>query len=169
VFYASATASTAIVETAFHRLLFFADAPEAPWPDNAGEFTAFSVRYRTAGGIDLAAPPFDRERDAWTHPTDYTRCQALADAARPADVDVLRYPSARDRKTGERRVRPALNVALLRCRAFATPAPLERQTWRIDLGDTGVRAICTFPDQRLEFTRDTFARDPRIATMRWDR
>jgi hypothetical protein len=175
VFYASAAASTAVVEAAFHRLLFFADSPGTPWPDNAGEFTAFSVRYRTAAGLDLTAAPFDRDRSAWTLPTDYSRCQELADAARGADVDVLRYPSARDgsaealRDGRDRAARAATNVALLRCRAFATPAPLERQTWRIDLGETGVRAICTFPDQRLEFTRDTFARDPRIAGMRWER
>ena len=109
-------------------------------------------------------PLFDRERDAWTHPTDYSRCQDLADAARSADVDVLRYASARAPAA-----RSAANVALLRCRAFAAPAPLERQTWRIDMGATGVRALCTFPDQRLEFTRDAFARDPRIAGMRWER
>lgn len=164
VFYASASPSTAVVEAAFHRLLFFADAPDAPWPDNAGEFTAFSVRYRTSAGLDLAVAPFARERGAWTHPTDYARCHALADAARAAGIDVLRYPSARDGRAAG-----ATNVALMRCRAFASAAPLERQTWRIHLGVTGVRAICTFPEQRLEVGRDGFASDPRITRMRWER
>jgi len=181
VFYASATASTAIVETAFHRLLFFADSPDTPWPDNAGEFTAFSVRYRTAAGLDLTGPPFDRDREVWTHPTDYARCQAFADVARSAGVDVLRYPSARDGRAEALRYptardvkaegprSAARNVALLECRAFSSRAPLDRQTWRLHLGENGVRAICAFPDTRLEFTRDTFARDPRIAGMRWER
>ena len=161
VFYASTTVSTAIVETAFHRLLFFADAPDAPWPDNAGEFTAFSVRYRTAAGLDLNAPPFDRAASTWTHPTDYGPCQDMADAARLANLDVVRYPSAR--ATG------GVNVALLACRAFARPEPLERLTWRIHLSASGVRAICAHPDARLEITAEDLAADPRIARMRWRR
>jgi hypothetical protein len=173
VFYASAATSTAIIETAFHRLLFFADSPATPWPDNAGEFTAFAVRYRTTAGLDLGAPPFDAGRLAWTHPTDYSPCQSLADNARAADVDLVRYESARDIGLPTGRIRPsraaATNIALLRCRAFASPAPLERQTWRIHLGESGVRAVCAFPEQRLELTRDAFARDPRIATMSWVR
>ena len=32
VFYASQTPATAVAETAFHRLLFFADSPATPWP-----------------------------------------------------------------------------------------------------------------------------------------
>ena len=40
VFYASETAATALAEMAFHRLLFFADSPDTPWPANAGEYTA---------------------------------------------------------------------------------------------------------------------------------
>ena len=158
VFYASKTARTAIVEAAFHRLLFFADAPGTPWPDNAGEYTAFSVRHRTTAALDLTAPPFDRERAVWTHPTDYGPCQDLADSARSAAVDTILYASARD--SGP----PAgNNIALLTCRPFASREPLERQTWRIHLGPGAVRAICTFPEVRLEIPRAAFARDPRIA------
>ena len=161
VFYGSTAISTAIVETAFHRLLFFADAPEAAWPDNPGEFTAFSVRYRTGGGLDLTAPPFDDATASFTHPTHYAPCQDLADAARSADIDALRYRSARERG--------GINIAILACRAFARPEPLERQTWRIHLGESGVRAICAHPEARLEITSQDLAADPRIARMRWRR
>lgn len=161
VFYASRTTATAITETAFHRLLFFADSPDTPWPDNAGEFTAFSVRYRTSAGLDLASPPLDRDRAAWTHPTEYSPCQDLADTARSAGIEVLRYPSARDSQ--------GTNVALLMCHAFGSKSPIGRQTWRIHLGPSGVRAICTHPDARLEFGRGAFAADPRVADLRWDR
>jgi hypothetical protein len=161
VFYASKTASTAVAEMAFHRLLFFADAPAAPWPSDAGDYTAFSIRFRTNGGLDLTAPPFDASRARWTHPADYAPCQMLADTAREADVDVLRYRSARDRD--------GVNVALLRCRAFAVREPVERQTWRLGLNAHGVRAVCDFPEARLEFDRDAFAADPRIGRLRWDR
>jgi hypothetical protein len=162
VFYASKTIGTAVAETAFHRLLFFVDSPGTAWPGNAGEFTAFSVRYRTAAGLDLGAPPLDRDRAVWTHPTDFGPCQDLVVSTRDAGVQALRYPSARDPGGGT-------NVALLTCRAFGPPKPIERQTWRIYLADTGVRAICTFPEMRVEFGRDAFASDPRIAALRWDR
>jgi hypothetical protein len=161
VFYASRTAATAVAEVAFHRLLFFADSPATRWPDNAGEFTAFSTRYRTASGLDLTAPPLDHDLPVWAHPTDYSECQALADAARAVGIEALRHPSARAAR--------GTNVALLNCRAFASRAPLERRTWRIHLGSSGVRCLCTFPDARLEFGRDAFAAHPRIAKMRWER
>ena len=161
VFYASKAVETAVTELAFHRLLFFADAPSTPWPARAGEYTAFSARYRTAAGIDLGSPPFDVDRARWTHPTEYGPCQALADAAREAGVEVLRYPSARD-GTGT-------NVALLACRAFAAREPLARQTWRIAFSAMGVRALCDAPDVRLEFGRKAFAPDPRMAALRWER
>jgi hypothetical protein len=161
VFYASRTAATAVAEMAFHRLLFFADSPGTPWPADAGDYTAFSVRFRTPSGLDLTAPPFDADAARWMHPTDYAPCQALADEARQADVEVLRYASARDAG--------GVNVALLACRAFAAPAPVERQTWRINLNAHGARAMCEFPEARLEFDRQAFAADPRIASLRWQR
>src|SRR4029079_16399665 len=107
-----------------------------------------------------AAPPFDAHRARWTHPTDYAPCQALAETAREADVDVLRYPSARDAG--------GVNLALLACRAFAEKAPVARPTWRLNLKAPGARVVCEHPDLRLEFTRDAFAADPRVATLRWE-
>ena len=161
VFYASKAATTAVAEMAFHRLLFFSESPNTPWPADAGDYTAFSVPFKTSSGLDLTVAPFDADRTRWTHPTDYAPCQALADEAREAGVDVLRYGSARDPD--------GINIALLACRAFAAPAPLERQTWRINLGSHGVRAVCDFPEARLEFDRGAFAADPRIAALRWER
>jgi hypothetical protein len=163
VFYASRAVTTAIAETAFHRLLFFAESPDTPWPQNAGEYTAFSARFRTAAGLDLDVPPLDRDRPAWTHATEYGPCQRLADAAREADLEILRYPSARDAAAN------GVNFALLTCRTFVSTAPVERQTWRMLTGPSGVRAICTFPESRIEFGRDAFSQDPRIAAIHWNR
>ena len=160
VFYASLQAATAVAEMAFWRLLFYAESPETPWPANPGEYTAFSVRYSAGKALDLSRPALNRDADAWTHPTDYLPCQALADNAREADVLAIRYQSARA---------AGRNVALLSCEAFASRAPVERQGWRIDVGAMGVRAICNFPEQRLAFDRDAFARDPRIAALAWQR
>ena len=157
VFYGATKPATALAEMAFHRLLFFADSPGTPWPTNAGEYTVFSVKYRTSAGLDLTAAPFDADRARWTDRTDYTACQALAEHARQAQVDVLKYQSAR--------LDGGVNVALLTCRAFASQAPLERQTWRMHLSAHGVRAVCDAPPARLEFDRHAFASDPRIAKM----
>ena len=161
VFYASRTVATAVAEMTFYRLLFFAESPQTPWPLNAGEFTAFAVTYRTRFALDLTRPPLDRERDRWTHLTDHTACQDLADQARAAGMELLRYQSARDPS--------GVNIAVLRCRVFASPDPVERQTWRVDIGPTGARAVCAFPEQRYEYGRSAFAADPRIAGINWER
>ena len=160
VFYASLQPATAVAEMAFWRLLFYAESPGTPWPANPGEYTVFSVRYSAGKGLDLTRPPLNGESETWTHPTDYSPCQALAERAREADVLAIRYQSARA---------AGLNVALLSCAAFASSAPVDRQGWRIDVGPMGVRAICNFPEQRLAFDRSAFARDPRIAALRWQR
>src|SRR4029078_3110593 len=41
VFYGSEAPRTAVVEVAFHRLLFFAESPTIPWPTAVAQFTAF--------------------------------------------------------------------------------------------------------------------------------
>ncbi|WP_119302568.1 RES family NAD+ phosphorylase [Dongia deserti] len=162
VFYASAEVETAIAELAFYRLLFFAESPATPWPSNASEHTTFSMRYGSGKAIDLTRPPFLRRRKDWMHPTDYAPCQALADEARAAGVEIIRFASVRDPQH-------RLNIALLTCRAFRAKAPAERQSWRIRVGSTGVQAVRDFPRSSLEFGRDTFAADPRIAEMDWRR
>jgi len=162
VFYAAEAAATAVAEMAFYRLLFFAESPATPWPGDAADYTAFAADFRAARAVDLTRPPFDADRAAWTHPTDYAACQALAEAARAAGAEAIRYESVRDPAHGA-------NLALLTCRAFAAPRPVERQTWRMRLGRTGVQAICEFPEARIGFGRAAFAADPRIAAMQWQR
>ncbi len=162
VFYAAEAPVTAVAEATFHRLLFFAESPETPWPANPAEHTAFAAEYATGRGIDLTARPFRARAAPWSHPTDYGPCQTLADDARRAGIDVIRYVSVRDPGRGA-------NLALLACRAFVRKAPMARQTWRILLGAAGAQAICESPKLGLVFDRDAFAGDPRIAAMRWDR
>ena len=129
---------------------------------NPAEFTAFSVAVSTPRAIDLTADPYAGHQARWTDVTDYAPCQALADAARAADVDVIRSRSVRDPAGG-------INLALLRCRAFARPAPLAQQSWRIFLSASGAQARCEAPKAALTFGRDAFAADPRVAGMTWSR
>jgi RES domain len=162
VFYASERVETAVAELCFARLLFFSESPDTKWPANAGEYTAFAAKYATERLIDLTSPPLDSRSEIWMHPTDYAPCQTLADTAREADVELIRYASVRDPQHRS-------NLAILTCRAFAHGAPVAHQTWRLLLGSNGARAICELPRRMLDFGRSAFVVDPRIASMRWER
>jgi hypothetical protein len=162
VFYASEEPRVALAELAFRRLLFFAESPNTPWPTDAAEYTAFSVRLATPVCVDLTAPPLNARRAVWTDPLDYAPCQALADAARTAGAALVRYESARDPARGA-------NLAVLRASAFARERPVERRAWRMRLGAAGVQALCEFPRERIEFDRRAFARDARFVDFAWER
>lgn len=162
VYYAAETPTTAVAEMAFYRLLFFAESPDTPWPSDAADYTAFAAEIATTRLLDLTRDPLSADGALWTDAVDYRHCQNFADAARAADADVIRYQSVRDPAKGP-------NLAILLCRAFSKPAPVERQTWRMRLSHSGVQALCEYPRQAVEFSRDTFAADPRIAGLNWDR
>ena len=147
---------------AFYRLLFFAELPDTPWPTNPSEYTGFSAALDSRRMLDLTVPPLDREAALWRRPTDNGPCQALADAAREAEAEIIRYGSVRDPAGGA-------NAAVLSCAAFANTEPLEAQTWRIGVGENGAYAIREFPRARVEFGRNAFAADARIVHMRWAR
>ena len=162
VFYASETPQTAVAEMAFYRLLFFAKSPDTPWPANAAEYTAFSVKCATKAAVDLTQGKYRSASAVWMHVTDYTHCQSFADAARIAKIEVIRYASVRDPPR-------SMNVALLTCRAFARPKPIDQQTWHIRLSESGAQAICEAPKSGITFNRKAFAVDPRISKLRWVR
>lgn len=162
VFYAAEELSASAAEMAFYRLLVFAELPDTPWPANPLEFTGFSVGVYSPRSLDLAKPPLDADAPAWRHPVKYEPCQQLADAAREADAEILRYASARDPAGG-------VCIAVLTCRAFAEKGPRNLESWHIGVGSSGAYAIREFPVARLEFGRNAFAADPRIAAMRWER
>jgi hypothetical protein len=119
------------------------------------------VKFRSTAGLDLMAPPLSHDAERWTHPVDYGSCQDLAEHARDAGIEVIRYASAR--------IPNGVNLALLTCRAFTSRRPAARQTWRVYFGASGVRVLCDDPEARLEFDRRAFAADPRIASLEWTR
>jgi hypothetical protein len=162
VFYAAEEPHTAVAEIVFYRLLFFAESPGTPWPQNAAEYTAFSAAYATKKGIDLTAGKLQRDKALWLHLTDYEPCQRLADSSRAAKVDIILYLSVRDPRHG-------FNLALLSGRVFTRPKPVSEQTWHIRLSEAGAQALCESPRSGITFGRDAFAADPRIAKLRWKR
>lgn len=156
VFYASEHPETAIAEIGFYRLLFYAESPDTPRPQNQSIYTAFAVAYATDHASDLTERPLVEDRELWTDLNDYSHCQNLADAARVAGIEAIRYDSVRD---PEQR----MNVALLRCSAFAKPKPVDRQTWALFVNDYGVFAACDFPRSVVSLERTMFTGDRRLA------
>ncbi len=162
VFYAAEEPHTAVAEMAFYRLLFFAESPATPWPVNPSEYTGFTSAVRTPCSLDLTRAPLDADRPFWRDPIEYASCWAIADAAREIGAEILRYESVRDPQGG-------YCLAVLTCAAFSETRPLDHETWRIGVNASGAYAIREFPRAQIEFDRTTFASDPRIATMTWDR
>lgn len=122
VFYCSAEQRSALAEAAFWRRYVIQRSPGTPLPKTPGLMTVFSIAYRTSSLIDLTRPPLDRDRLLWTHPDDYRDTQALADVAREAGTDIIRYESVRDPGKGD-------NLALLTPKAFTGPMPTAEQVW----------------------------------------
>ncbi|MCG5238057.1 RES family NAD+ phosphorylase [Xanthobacter oligotrophicus] len=162
VWYGAERPETAAAEMVFYRFLFYAESPQTPFPDDAADYTAFSVALATPLAIDLTVGAFAGFAECWTHLTDYGACQALAEAVRQIDGEVIRYASVRDPEQGA-------NLAVLSCRAFHSHVPMERQTWRIRISSTGAQAVREHPRLGIEFGRDAFAPDPRLLDMAWDR
>lgn len=158
VYSAAERVETALAEMAFYRLLFYAESPGTPLPANPAEYTAFAAVITTESALDLTKPELSRDAAFWTSLTNYEPCQALADAARQANVDAILYQSVRDPEAG-------LNIALLTARGFAEKVPVERGSWRIRLSKAGVQALSEFPMRRIGFSASDFAADARLAAL----
>ena len=81
VFYAAEEPRTAVAEIVFYRLLFYAESPGTPWPQNAAEYTAFSAAYATRRAVDLTIGKLQRDKALWMHLVDYEPCQRLGASA----------------------------------------------------------------------------------------
>jgi len=156
VFYAAEHVETAMAEVAFYRFLLRRDAPDALPPRHAIELTAFAVACATERGIDLTVPNLVADRARWTATHDYAACYALADAARAASIEIIRYESVRDR-------RDRANVALLVPAAFAESGPQLFESWSMLPDAASIRLWREFPSNtRYEFALKDFAADPRL-------
>jgi hypothetical protein len=162
VFYASSAPETAVIETAFHILLFYAESPATPFPSNATEYTLFDVPIATEASINLTSAPFEVVSDLWANLTDYSDCQALEEMARAEGVEIILYRSVRDPDS-------RVNAAMLSCRAFAAKKPKQLKSWKLWFNERGVHAIEEFGAARFTVERGEFAKDSRFAEMTWAR
>jgi hypothetical protein len=120
VFYAAESVNTAAAEMGYWRWKFLKDAPDLDQIEPVAH-TAFQIFAKTTV-IDLRREPFAANA-AWLHKTDYGPTQALAGAAREAQVGAILYRSVRNPE-------PSWCAAILTPEAFseAKPSPAT-QTW----------------------------------------
>jgi RES domain-containing protein len=120
VFYAADERRTACAELGYWRWRFVMESSGLTGLGPAAH-TLFQVRL-AASAIDLRRKPFSRDSKKWTDPGNYGATQALAAAARKAQVSLIRYESVRDPQKGG-------CAAILEPGVFAVPKPLAYQTW----------------------------------------
>lgn len=122
VFYAADERRSACAELGYWRWRLLLDSPALnaiePMPQ-----TVFKTPLH-GSAIDLRQQPYATERARWTHPRDYQACQNLAQQARAANIQIIRYESVRDPQHGG-------CAALLSHTGFAADAPTEHQTWML--------------------------------------
>ena len=138
IFYASEQEATAIAETAYWRLRFFARSPDFVPGNTTSEHLSFSIAISSSRALDLTKAPFDERADDWVQSDDYGACQDLASVARQASAQLIRFISVRD-PDGR------CNVALLDPAVFAAREPTLGQTWHLRLERGQLHAIASFP------------------------
>lgn len=143
VWYGSDAPLTAMCEMIWGMLRFFRASEGTPLPRRAIEYTAVQADIQTPFALDLTTPDWAGV-GRWTDPEDYSDCLKLADDFRAAGGEAIRYASVRAPDG-------AANVAVLTCRAFATPRPIKLQTWHVIYADHLVRASCETDQTRHSF------------------
>jgi hypothetical protein len=156
VWYGSENKRTLFAELAYYRFVFL-EGTRADLGSVATWHTTFSVEVRTANGIDLTVPPFDRYRKSIASPATYAAAQRLGQAMRAASVEAFRFPSARDRQGG-------VNIGVFTPVAFGTARPRHSRTWHCTA--TRHRVECVerdfFDSTAFTFSREDFLVDGRL-------
>ena len=131
IWYGADNLETALAETAYYRLLFFAGSFGKLKPPTV-QLSAFKARVATRFGIDLTREPFAAHEGRISSPLGYTTSQALGREMRAAGVEAFRYRSARDPQRGA-------NIGLFEP-AFSDKNVAITETW-----------ICRINDLNIEF------------------
>lgn len=95
VWYGARQLRTACAEVGYWRWRFAVDSDAFGDGPVISELTFFPAQAR-GRATDLAAPPWAAFEAHWMHPSDYSACRALAQAAREAGIDWIHYFSVRD-------------------------------------------------------------------------
>ncbi|MFL6739909.1 MAG: RES family NAD+ phosphorylase [Sphingomicrobium sp.] len=150
IFYGSEAQRTAVAETAYWRMRFFAASPGMKLPETTLEHWAFSVTVKVERALDLTEPPLDQWRTSWTDPRDYGPCQKLAQQARRIGAQLIRYEAVRDPPDGR-------NAALFDPTAFLKPVPNSERSWHFRFRGNKLTAFAAQPSaERHDFTFEQF-------------
>ncbi len=98
VWYGAEAVRTACAELGYWRWRFVTDSHGLERLDGVPH-TVFQA-IACGRTIDLRVKPFARDRNVWSNPNDYAGCQVLAQSARGADTQIIRYESVRDPEHG---------------------------------------------------------------------
>ncbi len=96
VFYGAEDRETACAESGYWRLRMWMDSEGLSGQQKAVPITLFEFCAATDKSIDLTVPPLSVDREIWTASAVYGSTQLLADDAREAGVEVIRYASVRN-------------------------------------------------------------------------
>lgn len=138
VWYGAEEKLTACTEVGWWRWRFLMDSAGLRERELITEHTLFQARVRGVA-IDLGKPPWSARAERWTHPQDYSDCQALADAARERGVQWLRYRSAR--------AAGGHNAAVLAPECLSLPERFLQETWVCKVSAT--QALMLHEQERL--------------------
>ncbi len=95
VFYGAEDRQTACAESGYWRLTMWMDSVGLANQQKSIPLTLFEFYANTKQAIDLTQPPLLQDQAIWAHPTDYSPTQQLAEHARQANIEVIRYQSVR--------------------------------------------------------------------------
>ena len=143
IWYGAEGRATALAEVAYYRLLFL-DGSDGALGPVITPLTAFTVRARSARGVDLVAAPFAAHRRTIASPSSYAASQLLGAEMRVGGVELFRYPSAR--------AVDGVCVGAFVPSVFGSAKPQKFETWH-----------CTATKERVEFAQsDYLARERRV-------
>jgi hypothetical protein len=126
VFYGAEDRKTACAESGYWRLRMWMDSEGLSGKQKAVPLTLFEFHGSSERSIDLSLPPLVDSSGVWTKPDDYTGTQQLAESAREAEVEVIRYQSVRNHG--------GYCLALMSPKVFkAVPEPYQnnQQAWTL--------------------------------------
>ncbi len=128
VFYGAEDRKTACAETGYWRLQMWRDSEGLAEQQKTVALTLFEFHAATPSAIDLSMPLLNTDRAIWMDAKDYTATQQLAEDARMANIELIRYESVRHHG--------GYCLALLSPQVFkAIDKPFEghQQSWRLHI------------------------------------
>ncbi|MBL8418052.1 MAG: RES family NAD+ phosphorylase [Dechloromonas sp.] len=126
VFYGAEERETACAEAGYWRLQFWNESEFLSQQSKSISVTLFEFHAATQKALDLTKLPLVSDREIWVRTDDYTETQRLAENARQAGAEMIRYESVRLPK--------GRCLAILLSKAFSSvtdPFRNNQQTWSL--------------------------------------